>query len=325
LFDLSQMLEPSHTTKLFLLNVSGSFNISLHGGSMKRLSIFYVFVGLLSFTAAGDDFHLLAGSQFSAPNVNGTANVGNPQVGDIIFSTANNTFYGYGGSTPGWLAMGGTGSYTAPTVQKFTTGSGTYTLPTPAPLYIRVRMVGGGGGGGGSSTTANNASDGTAGGATTFGTLSAGGGSQGLKGGSNSGGAGGTNTFAGTGLSLVGGAGGGSNSASTGVFTIGGLGGNSAFGGGGGPTSGAAGGAGASNTGGGGAGAGAPSGGSAGGGGGAGGYIEAVIFSPNSTYSYCIGNSGGTCTGGNGGSNGTSGFTGGTGGSGLIVVEEYYQ
>jgi hypothetical protein len=43
----------------------------------------------------------------------------------------------------------------APTIQKFTSGSGTYTVPTiNRPLYVRVRMSGGGGGGGGGSTNA---------------------------------------------------------------------------------------------------------------------------------------------------------------------------
>ena len=43
--------------------------------------------------------------------------------------------------------------FVAPTIQKFASGTGTYTTPvSPAPLYLRVRMVGGGGGGGGSGS-----------------------------------------------------------------------------------------------------------------------------------------------------------------------------
>lgn len=40
-------------------------------------------------------------------------------------------------------------NFTAPTVQKFTSGSGTYTTPAGVK-YIRVRLVGGAGGPGGS-------------------------------------------------------------------------------------------------------------------------------------------------------------------------------
>ena len=50
-----------------------------------------------------------------------------------------------------------------PTIQRFTSGSGTYTTPANVK-WIRVRLVGGGGGGGG----ANNSSASTSGGATTF-------------------------------------------------------------------------------------------------------------------------------------------------------------
>jgi hypothetical protein len=58
----------------------------------------------------------------------------------------------------------------APTVQKFTSGSGTYTKPANV-LFLRVRLVGGGGGGGGSAASGNNdGGTGTTGGNTTFGT-----------------------------------------------------------------------------------------------------------------------------------------------------------
>src|SRR5581483_7047210 len=74
----------------------------------------------------------------------------------------------------------------APTLQKFTSGSGTYTLPNGV-LWIKVRCVGGGGGGGASPS-----GTGTAGGNTTFGTIIAGGGSPGAS--TVAGGAGGTFT-----------------------------------------------------------------------------------------------------------------------------------
>lgn len=50
------------------------------------------------------------------------------------------------------ISRGGTGatSYTAPTTQVFTSGSGTYTTPANVK-YIKVRGIGGGGGGAGGS------------------------------------------------------------------------------------------------------------------------------------------------------------------------------
>jgi hypothetical protein len=50
----------------------------------------------------------------------------------------------------------------------------------------------------------------------------------------------------------------------------------------------------------------------------AGGYLDAIIGSPSSTYSYAVG------AAGSGGSAGTSGNSGGSGGSGVIIVEEHY-
>ena len=55
-----------------------------------------------------------------------------------------------------------------PTIQKFTSGSGTYTTPTGVK-YIKVNMVGAGGGGGGGGTVAT-ITTGSDGGNTTFGT-----------------------------------------------------------------------------------------------------------------------------------------------------------
>jgi hypothetical protein len=52
--------------------------------------------------------------------------------------------------------------------------------------------------------------------------------------------------------------------------------------------------------------------------GGAGGYINAIITSLSSTYSYAIG------AGGNGGNAGTGGGAGGAGGSGVIYITAYF-
>ena len=57
-------------------------------------------------------------------------------------------------------------NFTQPTVQRFTSGSGTYTTPAGVKR-ITVEMCGGGGGGGSSSANANNTA-GTSGGNTTF-------------------------------------------------------------------------------------------------------------------------------------------------------------
>ena len=207
-----------------------------------------------------------------------------------------------------------------PTVQKFTSGSGTYTLPANVK-YIRVRMVGGGGGGAGSATTAAlNGGAGGAGGNTTFGAiLTANGGGGGVFNGYV--GIPGTATIGvgAAGVSVSGGAGGTSQQSIAGAQMASGMGGNSAFGGGGATVFGAqAGYAGASNTGGGGSGGGATAAMISGGGGGAGGHINAIIASPAASYAYSVG------VGGTAGAAGTGGFVGGAGGSGQIIVEEYY-
>lgn len=226
---------------------------------------------------------------------------------------------------PSWATV--SGSYVAPTVQTFTSGSGTYTTPANV-LYIKVTMVGGGGGGSGSGTAAGTAA--TNGAASTFGTtlLSAGGGALGAW--ASIAGAGGTSSL-GTGpigIALTGGRGGsaGETSGTNPGLLCGGPGGNTFFGGGGaggtanggGSTSGSAG---ATNTGGGGGGGGTNNTANvwSGSGGGGGGYVGAMISSPSATYAYAVG------TGGNAGGAGTSGFAGSAGAAGVIIVEEFYQ
>jgi hypothetical protein len=211
--------------------------------------------------------------------------------------------------------------YVAPTIQAFTSGSGTYTTPTNC-LYIRVRMVGGGGGGSGSGS--GSMGYGGTGGTTTFGTslLTCTGGVGGTI--SNVGGAGGTSTIGSgpIGTAISGGTGGaGSFNAGTNIYTPGGAGGNSLFGGGG--SGGGVGNtpvAGAANTGAGGGGASTSASANvySGCGGGAGGFIDAIIVSPSATYSYAVG------AAGTAGTAGTSGTAGAAGGTGYIVVEQYF-
>jgi len=218
-------------------------------------------------------------------------------------------------------------STTAPTQQIFTSGSGTYTLPSGVK-WVRIRMVGGGGGGHGSyaSGGAPPASAGT-GGNTTFGTsfLTANGG----VGGSGYGtpGTGGTVSVGSgaTGISIAGATGnGGIAYPVNATYGVGGSGGVTSFGGaGGGGAAVAAGIAATANSGGGGGGAGGPQANGtqagSGGGGGAGGFIDVIIASPSASYSYAVG------AAGTAGVAGASAYAGGAGGSGYIIIEEHYN
>jgi hypothetical protein len=230
-------------------------------------------------------------------------------------------------ATAGTIVSGGliASAPSTPTVQKFTSSSGTYTTAIGAK-WIRVRMVGGGGGGSGGGDGAANGSAGSDGTSSTFGTslLSAGLGKGGPWGGAGA--AGGTSSLGSgpIGTALTGGM--GQQGGGYGVFqSFGGGGGSSAFGGAGScNTSSGTGAAGAANTGGGGAGGMAPSaaaGGNAGTGGGAGGFVDAIIGAPSATYAYVVGAGGAA---GAGGAGSTVGEAGGAGGSGYIEVTEFY-
>ena len=200
-----------------------------------------------------------------------------------------------------------------PTQTIYTSGSGTYTVPTGVK-WLRVRMVGGGGGGSGGGTSGGT---GGTGGTTTLGSsfLTCVGGTGGAED-AGSGGAGGTAT--GGDINITGQAGFGNitfsatNNAQAGV-----PGGSSMLG---------LGGQGNNNTNG-GAGTGYGSGGAAAywtSGhfpmpGGAGGYLEKLISSPSATYAYAVG------AAGTAGTAGTGGGAGGAGTSGIIIIEEHYN
>lgn len=221
-------------------------------------------------------------------------------------------------ATPTFRALQG------PTVQKFTSGSGTYTTAAGV-LWIRVTMVGGGAGGAGSGSADGTAA--TNGGNTTFGSslLVANGGVKGTRG--NDGGAGGSASLGSgpIGTALSGGYGGAAAANGTSPTTqiSGGHGGVSPLGGAGagGSSAGASSGLAAiTNSGsGGGGGVGVGTNTQSGSGGGPGGYVNAIITAPAASYSYAVG------AAGSGGGAGTSGFAGGNGGSGYIIVEERYQ
>lgn len=210
-------------------------------------------------------------------------------------------------------------AWTTPTVQRFTSGSGTYTTPANVK-YIVVEMVGGGGGGGGSGASGNTI--GGAGGNSTFGSslLTANGGGGGDNNANTAiGGAGGSATASSPAITLVA-LTGGQGQGSSGVYGPGGQGAATPFGGegGGGYVGHQAGIAAVTNSGSGGGGAGSSGSTIAGGGGGgAGGYIKAIITSPSATYSYAVGAAGTAGT--------AATRNGGAGGSGVIIVTEYYQ
>jgi len=215
-----------------------------------------------------------------------------------------------------------------PTIQRLTSGSGTYTTPAGVS-WIRVRMVGPGGGGGGSSDGTGNGANGSASASdTTFGTLTAGKGSAGpgTTSGDVAGGAGGSATVGAGWNTLVaqqGGMGSGTsiNSITAAFYRpLGGKGGSTPFSSGiQGPENGT--GAVVAFSGEGGAGAAFNGAGAArvGGGGGGGAYIE-VLSSGTvaSSYAYNVGPAAA------GGGAGTSGIAGLTSAAGSIIVEEYY-
>lgn len=260
-------------------------------------------------------------------SIDGTTAALNPMTtgGDIVYGGASGVPTRLANGSVGQVltSAGSTSAPTwsnlpTPTIQKFTSSSGTYTTPANV-RYIRVRMVGGGGGGAGGGTTYGAGGDG---GGTTFGTTllvaGGGGGSAGSNGGASGTASLGTGPI---GLALPGGRGGtgSSNSAAT-AYPAGGDGGPSFFSGNGTGGRFGAGGTGQTNTGGGGGGgsgsnAATHNGGSGGGGGG---YVDAIINAPSSTYSYAVG------AAGTAGAAGTSGNAGAAGGSGFIIVEEYY-
>ena len=264
----------------------------------------------------------LSGVEPTADDIGAVQKVGDTMTGALILSgspTESNqaTTKSYVDSkiSPATTTTQGVVFRKSPTIQKFTSGSGTYTTPAEV-LYLKVRMTAGGGGGGGSGLTGGT---GGTGGNSTFGTslLTA---NSGIGGAYNAQGAsGGTPTVSSPAISILDIAGSrGGAAEDTRVGALGGAGGSN-------PISGVAPmstySAGLSGKLGGG-GAGGGGGATAiitGSGGGAGAYIEAIISSPSATYSYAVG------SGGAGGTAGTSGFAGGTGGAGYIEITEFYN
>lgn len=244
----------------------------------------------------------------------GSLIIGNASGADseLLISPTNGATLRSNGTTAAWQV-------TNLTVQKFLSGSGTYTTPANCTA-IRVRVLAGGGGGGGVGGTTG--PDGTTGTTSSFAGITAIGGGGG-KGNTSSppttsGGAGGTGG-AGAAFRVPGGTGGWGGT--SGIIRPGG--GVSGRGGAGAPLSiisGVSTGiAAAANTGGGGGGAGSTGTTETASAGGGGEYAEFIILAPSATYSYAVGG------GGAGGIGTGSGLAiGGAGGSGSVYVEEMY-
>lgn len=276
-------------------------------------------------------------------NMDSSASTGVAKVAAGAWSVAAAAASDFGTQTAGTFLAGPTSGSAAtptfralqgPTIQSFTSGSGTYTTPAGV-LYLIVEIVGGGGGGGCSGTTSGTAA--TNGADSTFSVhsgaaiLTAAKGLLGARG--AEGGAGGSATVAAgaTKIVAVGGAAGGTANTGQGAvssatpYVPGSYGGSSYFGGAGrcGGSSGTgAGGDAAANTGSGGGGgylSAAVNSVVSGAGGGSGAYIRALVTTPSASYDYVVG------AGGSGQLSGSNGSAGGAGGSGYLVVTEFYQ
>ena len=198
---------------------------------------------------------------------------------------------------------------------------GTYTTPSPTPLYLKVMVVGGGGGGGvGGPTYTTNGLNGSP---SVFGTslfICMGGmGSTAATFALPTTGGNAVIYGVGLGVGIPGGSGGGPVNGATGTGGGGSSGGNGILGGGGNGGDAAAGNpgtAGATNSGAGGGGGGGNQNNMGGGGAAGGGIPAGIVPSPGANYPIVVGP---------GGPGGTGTSAGGSGAAGVIVVEEFYQ
>jgi len=299
---------------VYLIDNAGTLELAASGTRYPEM-------GVISTTAEGG-----AGAADSRTVVYSATARSNVPYRLVAVITNTQTTAGTWASAGTVLAVGNFSSLrkrTTPSMQTFTSGSGTYNTPEGV-TYLRVRMVGAGGGGGGAGSAGG--TSGGAGGDTTFGSMTAGGGGGGGRaaGGSAAGGTGGTASLGSgpIGTALSGASGNGNWATQIGTVVFGGIAGpGTPFGGGGGGMNytGASGANAPANTGSGGPGGGAASSSAySGASGAAAGFIDAIINDPSSTYSYAVG------TAGTAGTAGTGGGGGGAGGSGYIEVTEYY-
>ena len=227
-------------------------------------------------------------------------------------------------------SAGGGSSPTLPTYNFYTSGTTTYTVSTPAPLYLEFICTGGGGGGGGSAyNPAGSSQNGGNGSDTTVGSIITAAHGTGANTGSGLGGVGGTCTINSPAVDVGSSSGpggmGGGYQGSGGDQYYGTMGGATPLGGAGyGGGNAQDGGAAIANSGSGGGGGGNQNAASqVGPGGGAGGFCHAVVNNPvaGATYSITIG--GGGTAGANGGSSGE--YNGGAGANGSCSVWGRYQ
>ena len=300
---------------VYVINNAGDVELAVSG-------TLYPEVGVISTTAEGGAG--AADSNTVMYSTTARTNVAYRLIGVIANTQTTAGTWASAGTVVAVGAYGTLKTKNVPTLQQFTTGSGTYITP-PGTAYLRIRMVGGGGSGGAGGTAATSA--GNAGGASTFGTafLTANGGAagQGGAGGYKLGAAGGTTTInsGAIGFGITGESGGGNvGNAATATVITGGKGGATPLGGSG------MGGVGnltavAASTG---TGSGSGGGGSlttasgfSGAGGGAGGYIDVIVPNPLSSYAYACG------TGGGGVAAGSNGGASANASQGAIYIEEY--
>lgn len=271
--------------------------------------------GTTGITSFGSSASLNYGYYFvsfsGALTITNSAAIATPGNADITTAAADSAILRYNGSG-NWRILQYTkaavppypGLSTAFTKQYLISGT-TYTTPAGARTIV-VRGCGGGGGGAAANTT-----PGAAGGTTTFNSINANGGSGGVNT-NGAGGAGGTGGTGSANLRLNGAP--GEHTPST---SLGGRGAAGFLGLGGGlPGAGIAAGAAAQANSCSGGGGGSNAATNAGSGGGAGEYIEIIISSPTTSYTYAIGALG---------AGGAGTQAGGNGGSGILVVEEYYK
>jgi hypothetical protein len=292
---------------------TNTFSVPLAGSSIATNTV--TGSNLVTNTVANTNLAQMAADTIKGNNTGSTANASDltqtqlTAMINVFTSSLLGAVPASGGGTANFLRADGTwtapssGSSSTPTVQRFTSGSGTYT-PTAGTIYARIRMIGGGGGGG--AVITNNGATGTA---SSFGSWTCQPGAGGNNGaGANAGSAGGS---------------GGTNGTGTLIFRISG---NYSLGFETGPGGGVFGGAGLTGDGfntpgtagltnsGSGGGGGSSSTATSGDGGGAGEYVEFFLNSPTAT-SYTVGG------GGAGGAAGTQ--AGGNGAAGVIIIEEY--
>jgi hypothetical protein len=109
----------------------------INGEKMKNVSLSLVVMFLFSSTSFAEGLHI-EGLNFTAPSINGSANVSNPVIGDIVYDLTAGGFFGYNQSGS-WVNLGpGTNNSTLATLSNYTGVAvhGTNTDDNAASGYI---------------------------------------------------------------------------------------------------------------------------------------------------------------------------------------------